>query len=60
MVSSPVALLKDQTGATAIEYGLLVALIAVAFLVGLSLLGTETGAMWQNLQLAVNESTSNI
>lgn len=60
MVSSPVALLKDQTGATAIEYGLLVALITVAFLVGLSLLGTETGAMWQNLQLAVKESTSNI
>lgn len=60
MVSSPVALLKDQTGATAIEYGLLVALIAVAIFGGISLLGTSTGIMWQDLQLAVEKSTANI
>lgn len=56
MVRSPITLLKDQTGATAIEYGMLVALIALALLSGLSQLGTSTADMWQDLQAAVANS----
>jgi len=43
----------DQRGATAIEYGLIAALIIVAMMGGLSLLGGNTGAMWGKLKTAV-------
>lgn len=36
--------LKDESGATAIEYGLIAALIAVAIIGGVSALGTQTDA----------------
>ena len=36
----------DQGGATAIEYGLIAALIAVACISGLSTLGGGTNGMW--------------
>jgi pilus assembly protein Flp/PilA len=39
----------DKRGATAIEYGLLVALIAVAMMGGLSTLGGGVGGMWSTL-----------
>lgn len=34
---------KDESGATAIEYGLIAALVAVAIIAALSLLGTQLG-----------------
>ena len=33
--------LKDESGATAIEYGLIAALVAVAIMVGAGMLGTQ-------------------
>ena len=36
-----ITLLKDESGATAIEYGLLAALIAVAAIVAMSAVGTN-------------------
>jgi pilus assembly protein Flp/PilA len=36
----------DRRGATAIEYGLLAGLIAVAMIAGLSSLGGGAGGMW--------------
>lgn len=38
-----IALIKDESGATAIEYGLIAALVAVAIIAALSLLGTQLG-----------------
>lgn len=35
---------KDESGATAIEYGLIAALIAVAVIIAAGLLGTQLGA----------------
>ena len=46
----------DQRGATAIEYGLIVAMIAIAMIAGLSQLGGGSGGMWTNLASTVNES----
>ena len=40
----------DQRGATAIEYGLIAALIIVAMMGGPQLLGGGTGAMWGKLR----------
>jgi pilus assembly protein Flp/PilA len=43
-------LVRDQRGATAIEYGLIVSLIVIALLAGLSSLGGGTDAMWGKVQ----------
>jgi pilus assembly protein Flp/PilA len=43
------ALLADQRGATAIEYGLLAALIAVACVGGLTLVGSNLGTLFNNV-----------
>ena len=43
-------LLADQGGATAIEYGLIVALIAVAAIGGFSALGGGSSGMWTDLK----------
>lgn len=41
--------LKDESGATAIEYGLIAALIAVAIIGGVSALGTNAGTTFQGV-----------
>lgn len=48
-------LLVDQTGATAVEYGLIAALIVIAMMGGLRLLGGGSGGMWTR----VNEQVQN-
>jgi pilus assembly protein Flp/PilA len=42
-------LLTDKKGATAIEYGLIAALIVVAMMGALSTLGGGAGGMWANV-----------
>jgi len=49
-------LLADQGGATAIEYGLIAALIVVAMIGGLSALGGGAGGMWTKINNAVQNS----
>jgi pilus assembly protein Flp/PilA len=44
----------DQRGATAIEYGLICALIAVAAIGGMQSLGGGVGGMWGKLQTQMN------
>ena len=44
---------KSQGGATAIEYGLIVALIAVASIGGMQTLGGGVGGMWGKLQAEI-------
>ena len=43
------AFLKDESGATAIEYGLLAALISVAAIVGMTALGTALSGLFTNI-----------
>lgn len=40
---------QDESGATAIEYGLIAALVAVAIIAGATLLGEQLGALFNNL-----------
>jgi pilus assembly protein Flp/PilA len=49
-------LCRDDRGATAIEYGLIVALIGVAIMGALSNLGGGVGGMWTRLNNAVQAS----
>lgn len=46
---------RDQSGATAVEYGLIAALIIVAMIGGLTTLGGGTGAMWSNLSTEISK-----
>jgi pilus assembly protein Flp/PilA len=46
----------DRRGATAIEYGLIAALIVVAMMAGLSTLGGGVGGKWTKLAAAVQNS----
>ena len=47
---------SDKRGATAIEYGLIAALIVVAMMGGLSMLSGGAGGMWTKLNNIVQNS----
>jgi pilus assembly protein Flp/PilA len=40
---------RDETGATAVEYGLMVALIAIAIIAAVTLLGTNLSDLFDNV-----------
>ena len=44
---------SDQRGATAVEYGLIAALIVIAMLTGLSALGGGSNGMWTTLKTKI-------
>ncbi|MBE7204294.1 MAG: Flp family type IVb pilin [Parafilimonas terrae] len=46
---------SDESGATAIEYGMIASLVAVAIIAGLKILGTNLGAKFN--QIATNISS---
>ena len=47
---------KDESGATAIEYGLIAALIALAIMVGAGTLGTRLDNQFKNIAGKLNAS----
>ena len=47
---------SDKRGATAIEYGLIAALIAVAIIGGMSKLGGGSSGMWGKLDQKVDDA----
>ena len=53
MMSYVSRFVKDESGATAIEYGLIAALIAVAIIGGARTLGTNIGATFNNVGNAI-------
>lgn len=46
MLARIAKLRRDDTGATAVEYGLMAALIAVVIITGVTLLGTNLAALF--------------
>ena len=46
----------DRRGATAIEYGLIAALIVIAMMGGLSTMGGGVGGMWTKISTAVSSA----
>ncbi len=50
--------LKDESGATAIEYGLIAALISVALITGAGALGTKLNNLFQNLSVTMNSAAA--
>ncbi len=52
--------LKDESGATAIEYGLIAALIALAIMVGAGTIGTQLDATFTDIGTTLtNANTAN-
>ena len=47
------AQIRDDRGATAVEYGLMVGLIAVVIIAGVTLLGTKVSALFNTVQTSV-------
>ncbi|MEO6340961.1 MAG: Flp family type IVb pilin [Caulobacteraceae bacterium] len=45
--------LKDESGATAIEYGLIAALIAVVIITGVTAVGTKLNSSFTNISTAI-------
>ncbi|WP_294329702.1 Flp family type IVb pilin [uncultured Sphingomonas sp.] len=50
------ALACTQRGATAVEYGLIVALIVLAMIAGLTSLGNGTAQLWGNISQKVQDA----
>ena len=50
------SLLKDKRAATAIEYGLIAALIGVGLIAGLTAFGDSTNGAWGGMAQKVNET----
>lgn len=48
------AYVSDESGATAIEYGLIAALIGVGMLAGVRLMGGGTEGMWTRISTAIS------
>jgi pilus assembly protein Flp/PilA len=51
-------LASDISGATAVEYGLILALIFLAMLAAVQNFGTQTSLMWGNVATKVGDATS--
>lgn len=51
-------LVRDEAGATAIEYGLIAALIAVAAIVGMQSIGTNLQGTFSNVGTELAKGTS--
>lgn len=49
---------KDESGATAIEYGLIAALIALAIIVGAGALGTALNQRFSDIATCVGDTTA--
>ena len=51
------AILQDERGATAIEYGLIVSLIVIAMIASVGQLANFTVGMWNDVSTEVEESS---
>lgn len=54
MINAFSRLVKDESGATAIEYGLIAALIAVALITGATTLGTSLNTQFDTVSKKLN------
>lgn len=51
------AFLEDDSGGTAIEYGLIVSLIVIAIIGALNTFANETTSMWNNVETSMEEAS---
>ncbi len=56
MIKTLKALYHDESGATAIEYGLIAALVSVAGIVALEAMGTSLSSMFSSVSTKLNQA----
>jgi pilus assembly protein Flp/PilA len=49
---------KDERGATAVEYGLIISLVVLAMLAGMTRVAGTTTKMWNNVSSSVSTSSN--
>lgn len=49
-----IALFKDEEGATAVEYGIMIALIAAVIIIAVQTLGTNTNQAFNDVNSAIS------
>jgi pilus assembly protein Flp/PilA len=49
MITNLVAMIRDEEGATMVEYGLLIALIALVAIAGVTVLGTNLNSLFSTV-----------
>jgi pilus assembly protein Flp/PilA len=49
-----IALFKDEEGATAVEYGIMIALIAAVIIIAVQTLGTNTNQAFEDVNAAIS------
>jgi pilus assembly protein Flp/PilA len=57
MISLLTRVARDESGATAIEYGLIAALVAIAAMGGMRLLGTALNSIFTNVGTTLQNPT---
>ncbi|WPG40802.1 Flp family type IVb pilin [Variovorax sp. EBFNA2] len=58
MLSSITRFLRDEEGATAIEYGLIAGLVSIAIAATLGTLGTDLSALFGKISAKINPPTT--
>ena len=58
MITFLKTLIEDESGATAIEYGLIAALVSVAAIGALTAMGTSLNTMFTAVSTALNTATA--
>ncbi len=58
MIKTIHAVLRDETGATAIEYGLIAALVSVAGIVALEAMGQSLSDMFTEVSTQLDDATA--
>ena len=53
MITNLIAMIRDEEGATMVEYGLLVALIALVAIAGVTLLGGSLNNLFSNTAASI-------
>lgn len=58
MINFMKQIVRDTRGATAVEYGLILALVFLAMVGAVSQFGTSTIGMWNNVATTISTSTA--
>lgn len=53
------SIVADTSGATAVEYGLIVSLIVIAIIISVQAVASETIEMWQTIETRATEAMGN-
>ena len=58
MIAKMIAFVRDESGATAIEYGLIAALVSVAAIGALTAMGNSLGTMFNTVSSSLSSAAS--